>query len=101
MQLISDNGTQLASQQFKNFVYGRNIRTIIDLIKPHHTLEVNSNPHKNNLALRTLSPNDHVIGRRYGSKQKLQHGKIAERISCKMYKVLINAEIEDKHIYQI
>ena len=34
---------------------GRNIGIRIDLIKPHLTLEVNSNPHKNSLALRTLS----------------------------------------------
>ena len=47
---------------------GRNIRTRIDLIELHLTSGVNSNPHKNNLTLRTLSPNDHVIARRYGSK---------------------------------
>ena len=40
---------------------GRNIRTRTDWIKPHRTLDVSSNPHKNNLALRALSPNDHVI----------------------------------------
>ena len=80
---------------------GRNMRTRIDLIKPYLTLGVNSNPHKNNLTLSTLSPNDHVIVRRYGSKQKWQHGKIVERISCKMYKVLINGKIEEKHIDQI
>ena len=39
--------------------------------------------------------------RRYGSKQKWQHEKIVERISCKMYKVLINRKIEEKHIDQI
>ena len=54
---------------------GRNIRTRIDLIKPHLTSGVNSNPHKNNLALRTLSQNDHVIVRRYGSNEKWPHGK--------------------------
>ena len=43
----------------------------------------------------------HIIVRRYGSKQKWQHGKIVERISCKMYKVLINGKIGDKHIEQI
>ena len=75
---------------------GRNIRSRIDLIKPRLTLGVNSNPHENNLTLRTLSPNDQVIVRRYGSKQKWQHGKIVERISCKMYKVLINGKIEEK-----
>ena len=80
---------------------GRNIRTRIDLIKPHLTSGVNSNLHKNNLTLSTLSPNDHVIVRRYGSKQKWQHGKIVERISCNMYKVLINGKIEEKHIDQI
>ena len=63
---------------------GRNIRTRIDLIKPHLTLGVNSNPHKNKLALRTISPNDHVKVRRHGSKQKWQHRKIVERISCKV-----------------
>ena len=40
---------------------GRNIRTRTDGIKPHRTMDVNSNPHKNNLALRALSQNDHVI----------------------------------------
>ena len=80
---------------------GRNIRTRIDLIKPHHTLGVNSKAHKHNLALRTLSPNDQVIVGRYGSKQKWQHGGIVERISCKMYKVLINGKIEDRHKNQI
>ena len=80
---------------------GRNIRTRIDLIKPHHTLGVNSKAHKHNLALRTLSPNDQVIVGRCGSKQKWQHGRIAERISCKMYKVLINGKIEDRHKNQI
>ena len=49
----------------------------IDLIKQHHILEVNSNPHKNNLALRILSPGDHVIVRRFESKQKWQHGKVS------------------------
>ena len=49
---------------------GRNMRSRIDLIKPHLTLGVNANPHENNLTLRTLSPNDHLIVRRYGSKQK-------------------------------
>ena len=34
---------------------GRNTRTRIDLIKPHLTLGVNSNSHKNNLTLRTIS----------------------------------------------
>ena len=34
---------------------GRSIRTRIDLIKPHQTLGINSNPHKNNLTLCTLS----------------------------------------------
>ena len=33
---------------------GRNIRTRFDLIKPHHTLEVNSKPLKNNLPLRNV-----------------------------------------------
>ena len=55
---------------------GRNIRTRIYVIKLNLTSsEVNSNPHKNNVALRTVSPNDHVILRRYGSKQKWQHEK--------------------------
>ena len=58
---------------------GRNIRTRFDLIKPYLILGVNSNPHKNNLTLCTLSPNNHVIVRRYGSKQKWQHGKIVEK----------------------
>ena len=80
---------------------GRNIRTRIDVIKPHLTLGVNSNPHKNNLTLRTLSPNDHVIVRRYGSIQKWKHGKIVERINCKMYKVLINGKVEENYIDQI
>ena len=80
---------------------GSNIRTRIDVIKPDLTLGVNSNPHKNNLTLRTLSPNDHVIVRRYGSIQKWKHGKIVERISCKMYKVLINGKVEEKHIDEI
>ena len=80
---------------------GRNIRTRIDLIKPHLTSGVNSNLHKNNLTLSTLSPNDHVIVRRYGSKQKWQHGKTDERISCRMYTVLINKKIEEKHIDQM
>ena len=40
---------------------GRNIRTRTDGVQPHRTLDVSSNPHKNNLALRALSPNDHVI----------------------------------------
>ena len=66
-------------------VIGRNIRTRIDLIKPHLTLGVNLSPHKHNLTLCTLSPNDHATVRRYGSKQKWQHGKIVERISCKMH----------------
>ena len=79
----------------------RNIRTRIALIKPHLALEVNSNPHKNNLALLTLSPIDHVIVRRYLSKQKWCHGKIVERMSCTMCKVLINEKIDDKHIDQI
>ena len=79
---------------------GRNIRTRIALIKPRHALEVNSNPHKNNLALLTLSPIDHVIVRRYVSKQKWYHAKIVERISCTMCKVLINGKIDDKHIDQ-
>ena len=76
---------------------GRNIRTRIHLIESHQTLEVSSNPHKNSLTLRTLSSNDHAIVRRYGPKQKWQHEKIVERISFKMYKVLINWKIEDKH----
>ena len=76
---------------------GRNIRTRIHLTESHQTLEVNSNPHKNSLTLRTLSSNDHAIVRRYGPKQKWQHEKIVERISFKMYKVLINWKIEDKH----
>ena len=80
---------------------GRNIRTRIDLIKPHLTSGVNSNLHKNNLTLCTLYPNDLVIVSRYRSKHKWQHGKIVERISCKMYKVLINGKIEEKHIDQI
>ena len=80
---------------------GRNIRTRIDLIKPHLTSAVHSNPHKNNLTLRTLPSNDQVIVRRYGLKQKWQHGKIVERISSKMYKALINGKIEEKHIDQI
>ena len=79
---------------------GRNTRTRIDLIKPHLTLGVNSNPHKNNLTLRTLSPSDHLIVRRYGSKQKWQHGKNVERVSCKMYKVLINGKNEERHVDQ-
>ena len=82
-------------------VIGRNIRTRIDLIISHHTLEVNSNPLGNKLGLCTLSLNDHEIVRRYGSKQRWQHGKIVERINCKMYKVLINGKIEDKRIDQI
>ena len=82
-------------------IIGRNIRTRIDLIKPDLTLGVNSNPHKKNLALRTLSPDDHIIERRYGSKQKWQHRKIVERISRKMCKVLIIGKIEEKHIDQI
>ena len=48
-----------------------------------------------------LIPNSPVIVRRCGSKQKWQHGKIVERISCKMYKVLINGKINEKHIDQI
>ena len=79
---------------------GKNIKTRINLIKPHHTLEVNSNSHKNNLALRTLSPNDQVIVRKYGLKQNWRYGKI-EKINCKMYKVLLNKKIGDKHIDQI
>ena len=76
-----------------------NIRTRIDLIKPRDILAVN---YQKNLALRTLPRNDNVIMRRYGSKQKWQHGKTVERISSKMYKVLINRTIEDsKHIDQI
>ena len=76
-----------------------NIRTRIDLIKPRDILAVN---YQKNLALRTLPRNDNVIMRRYGSKQKWKHGKTVERISSKMYKVLINRTIEDsKHIDQI
>ena len=67
---------------------GRNIRTRIDLIKPHDKLEVNPNRHENNLALGTLFLNDHVIVRRNGSKQNYQHGKSAEKISCKMDMVI-------------
>ena len=67
---------------------GRNIRTRIDLIKPHDKLEVNPNRHENNLALGTLFLNDHVIVTRNGSKQNYQHGKSAERISCKMDMVI-------------
>ena len=74
---------------------GKTIRTRTDLIKLHHALEVNFKPHESNLALSSLSPNDRVIVRRYGSKQKWQHGKIVERIRCKMYKVLVNQKIED------
>ena len=74
---------------------GKTIRTRTDLIKLHHALEVSFKPHENNLALSSLSPNDRVIVTRYGSKQKWQHGKIVERIRCKMYKVLVNQKIED------
>ena len=35
--------------------------------------------HKSNLALRTLPPNDHVILRRYGSKQIWENRKIEDR----------------------
>ena len=80
---------------------GKTIRTRTDLIKLHHALEVNFKPHENNLALSSLSPNDRVRVRRYGSKQKWQHGKIVERIRCKMYKVLVNQKIEDIYIEQI
>ena len=77
---------------------GRNMRTRIDLIEPHDTLEVNSKPNESNLSSYTLFPIDHIIVRRYGSKQKLQQEKIVERISCNMYKALINLKVKDKHI---
>ena len=32
--------------------------------------------------------------------KKRQYRKIVERISCEMYKVLINGKIEEKHIDQ-
>ena len=50
---------------------GRNIRTGIHLIESHQTLEVNSNPHKNSLTLRTLSSNDHAIVKEICTKAKV------------------------------
>ena len=80
---------------------GRNIGTRIDLIKPYQTLEVKSDLHKNNYKLRRFSPNDTVIVRKYGTKHKWEQGKILEKLSCKMYKVLIRRQIEIKHVVQI
>ena len=80
---------------------GRNIRTKIDLIKPHQTLEIKSDIHENDNKLRKFFPNDIVIVRKYGTKRKWEQGKILEKLSCKMYKVLICGKIEIKHIDQI
>ena len=82
-------------------IIGRNIRTRIDLIKPYQTLEVKSDLHKNNYKLHRFSPNGIVIVRKYGTKHKWEQGKILEKLSCKMYKVLIRGQIEIKHIDQI
>ena len=80
---------------------GRNIRTRIDLIKPPETLGGKSVLHKNNYKLRKFSPNDIVIVRKYGTKHKWEQGKTLEKLSCKMYKVLIRRQIQIKYIDQI
>ena len=94
--LLHKNSKTLLNDRYKTYsnfclsskFTGRNVRTRTDLIKPHDKVGVNPNRHENNLALRTLFLNDHVVVRRNGSKQNYQHGKSAERISCKMGMVM-------------